>query len=469
MSLVDKAKIFYNHLYFNEIDDERFSTIRESENYYQILGHKNYNPRIVEFVTRKDNYSKHKPRDYFKYVIGSLENPKDIWADEFNNRLRAEDRVFMYCLYSLTNQSVDIDILQEVFKKRLSCMPNIDTTKNVFEDTLKRLSESLVRIIDNYGKKMISVANPSINDYISEFLKNNELECDDIVGNALYFEQYINILPKKYTSEEVTELFVSGKIMSVKTVNNSIEYYYLRTMKENPLLGSITFEKKAFVSALEKLRVTNINVKSISKLLIDIFHINFIENNDLLKDILNGEAIITILQHLTREDCEGFGELIFRLIGSDDDLHGSFSDDLYDQLQDKYISYINEQMSDKTDDICRRAENSVDKFDFDEDYSPRRREDLFVSEASEVAESIFEEELKEIIDKIFPVYVGDNFSLSGTHVKDSVDGIDFEDLIRKRQRDDYYSDYLHDQYKDNKAAEKFNKDIIDNIFAKRGE
>ena len=51
MSNIEKAKILYNHLYFNNIRDEYFASIKQNKNYRKIVDHPNYNPRIVEFVS----------------------------------------------------------------------------------------------------------------------------------------------------------------------------------------------------------------------------------------------------------------------------------------------------------------------------------------------------------------------------------------------------------------------------------
>lgn len=465
MSAFDKAKILYNHLYFCGIDDERFSTIRKNENYHKILNHKNYNPRLIEYITNKERYSQHKSSDYFTFVMKNLDNPKDIWADEFNNRLKPEDRILMYVLFSLTNQQINIDILKPVFENRLSLETNIDTTKNVFEDVITRLSESLIRITDNQGKIMISVTNPSINDYMSDYLKKCELECRKILQSALYFEQYIYIARDKYKSKEIIDLWTSSKLFSLKTVNNSIEYYYLRLFKENLLLNRILFDKNTFISALEKFRVDSINVKNVSKMLLDLLEITFIESYGILEEILKSGAIINVMQNLTREDCEEFGERIFKLLNEEQDLYVSFHDDLYDHLQDKYLDYVYEIVSDKLERICAKANSSIDKFD--KKYNGSFGGDRRIDDICEKAEEYLGEVIDGILDSIFPVYIGNDFFLGSDMCKDRIkeyilDKIDIEDIIRKQQIDAHVDYPYYKNYR-----EEFEKATIDNIFAKR--
>ncbi|MCZ9955642.1 hypothetical protein [Brachyspira hyodysenteriae] len=103
----------------------------------------------------------------------------------------------MYTIYSLTNHYIDMNILKESFNKRLFELKDIDTTINNFDSTLNRLSNSLLKInIDKNNNKNISVLNPSINDYIFNYLRYNENEIMNILNNAVYIEQYLNLYNK---------------------------------------------------------------------------------------------------------------------------------------------------------------------------------------------------------------------------------------------------------------------------------
>ena len=47
---------------------------------------------------------------------------------------------------------------------------------NIYEDTLKRLNESFVKIIVTPKGRYITALNPSINDFIDKKLSENEME-----------------------------------------------------------------------------------------------------------------------------------------------------------------------------------------------------------------------------------------------------------------------------------------------------
>lgn len=166
ISIPDKGRIFYNHIYFKGLPTLYYQDIRRDYNYRKIVMHNNYTPRIMEFVTREINYRNVQSEHYSEYVMKCLENPTEIWHDEFSEKLQQEDRVFMTTLYSLTDTSIDAEALKRAFNYRLSNTMIVDTSKNIWEDVLKRLEGAFILILEKNGKKEIGVINLSVNDFL---------------------------------------------------------------------------------------------------------------------------------------------------------------------------------------------------------------------------------------------------------------------------------------------------------------
>ncbi len=167
MSDLEKAKIVYNHIYFNNLPKEYILQIKNNKNYFRIIRHKNYNPRIIEYVTMENSYKKVLSNKYFEYIITKLDNPEDVWRDEFRNRLSEPDRVLINTLYTLTNTGVDISILEKSFNKRIRKELSIDTSINTFRNVINRLGDSLLRFTEERGKIKVAAINPSINDFVN--------------------------------------------------------------------------------------------------------------------------------------------------------------------------------------------------------------------------------------------------------------------------------------------------------------
>ena len=93
--LLDNGRIFHNHIYFKGLPAAYYQDILRDFRYREVVKHNNYTPRIMEFVTREYNL-KNVPSDYYyEYVLQCLDNPTEIWQDEFSEKLQQEDRVFL--------------------------------------------------------------------------------------------------------------------------------------------------------------------------------------------------------------------------------------------------------------------------------------------------------------------------------------------------------------------------------------
>lgn len=231
LSIFEKGKIFYNHIYFNKLPKIKFESLKKDKRYLKILNHRNYNPRIIEHVTRKSRYISIEDEAYYDYVMKNLNNPQDVWKDEFENRLTSVDREFMYILYSLTNTYIDKDILKEAYNEKIKTI-NIDMTLNTFEKTLRRLSDSLIKKIDDLGTIKISVENPSINDYIKNELEENNMLLMSIADNAVYVEQILKFGKNIFIINKIKSLIKTGEFLKLKCQDKSIFYYYIKCVCE---------------------------------------------------------------------------------------------------------------------------------------------------------------------------------------------------------------------------------------------
>lgn len=219
---LEKAKILYNHLYFNNVPSKYIYSIKENKNYNRVINHKNYNPRIVEFISMKTNYEEINSADYFDFILSCLANPQKIWENEYYKRLKQIDRILLNTLFSLTETSIEEKLLKNSFNYRLSLKVDkeIDNTVNNFDLSLQRLSESFIHIISDSGVKKIGVLNPSVNDFLLNTIKNNSPEMQNITKSIITFEQANKIFRNK-----------SNKFLLNKIIDHSIENFYFKNQK----------------------------------------------------------------------------------------------------------------------------------------------------------------------------------------------------------------------------------------------
>ena len=235
MSDLDKAKILYNHIYFNNLPEEYFSQIKKNKHYFKIIKHKNYNPRIIEYVTKSIYYKNITAEKYFDYVIDKLSNSEDVWKDEFRNRLDEQDRALMNTLYSLTNTGVSIDVLEKSFNKRIRTDGNRDTSLNTFKNVISRLGESLIKLSEKRGEVKVYAINPSINDYLNAEISSNVNEQISVIKASTYIEQIFKMTKSDEAKQLVIDLVFSGELLKMQCLYNSPFYYYIKTVIDNKI------------------------------------------------------------------------------------------------------------------------------------------------------------------------------------------------------------------------------------------
>lgn len=187
---LDRARILYNLMYHNGVTRKSYDTIIKNKNYNSIIEHKSFNTRIIEMCIIREK--KLESVEFYDYVINALNNPKDVWKSEFD-RIEPCDVLLMYQLYTLGNNYIPIDILKKSTVNFL-IKNGYDVARYSFNDSINRLSKSLIGIAILGKKKYISVLNPSINDYIQNYLLDNSAQLKKIFDTSLYIEQIDKIL-----------------------------------------------------------------------------------------------------------------------------------------------------------------------------------------------------------------------------------------------------------------------------------
>jgi len=215
IDIVEKAKIFYNHISFNGMDKEYFAEIKKDKRYYNIIRHPNYTPRIIEFICNPNRYKEISSANYYEFLMQQLDNPKEIWKDEYERRLEKVDRLLLMTLYSLSDSAVSEEKVKNCFERRLSCESDVDTTINQYDASLARLLDGFVQLVFENGTKKLAMVNPSVNDYIDGRLRASALEREQLISRVFSIQQ-----KKRLLTESEFDLFAQSALK-----NHEIEKY----------------------------------------------------------------------------------------------------------------------------------------------------------------------------------------------------------------------------------------------------
>jgi hypothetical protein len=194
-SSVDRARIFANHVYHSpHLVLAHRRALLEGDAYLEIINHRNYNPRTVEWITgfsgRWDEPIE--PRDYVPFALQTLEHPELIWKHGYEQEIDDHGRAMVLALVSLPRR-VHLQPLETAFEA-LCRARGLSLANRAFRRTLSALDDSLVRTqmdLDQWGE-MVSVADPhdpSVIDFIIDYLETSPEDVRDLARASAFFEQ----------------------------------------------------------------------------------------------------------------------------------------------------------------------------------------------------------------------------------------------------------------------------------------
>ncbi len=223
LSIYDKAQILYNHIWYGDLAEDYIDELYVDRRYLKIVKHRNYNPRLISFITDPIRLSDIQPELYWKYIEETLDDPKKIWAHVFDKQIDDLMRIAV-CLVVFNGGSMKENDLKESFFER-SFEDALITQSNANSQYAMMIEASvgsmLGRTIASEPKNaIINLFNPSVADFIlSRFfndyksltayysclnsvssLKNLEsLHSSKKLGNSEYLKILCNLVKKKIT------------------------------------------------------------------------------------------------------------------------------------------------------------------------------------------------------------------------------------------------------------------------------
>jgi len=193
---MEKAQILYNHLYFSNLEKRHIVEVFRLRNYWKIIKHKNYNPRIIEFITDSRMFIASGNDQYFNYVMSKLDRPEDIWRHSFENQITEEDRLFLMTLFTFKGEA-DESNFQQAFDARIIYeIKNNGYTKpiNVYNSCLKRLLDGHIsRYYGIDGSVHLKYVNPSLGDFMIGYYLQSVEERRRLIESMIFFEQLENV------------------------------------------------------------------------------------------------------------------------------------------------------------------------------------------------------------------------------------------------------------------------------------
>jgi len=185
-----RAQILYNHLHFSSLPRSHLENLVAKRGYIKIVDHKNYNPRLIQYLTDLTWIGETSAVEYFALFLRNLDNPVEIWEHAFRNQLSDRSRHLLFVLTTMPVESRMLDIEQAftVFHNSQCTQFGIAHSTTDFANALKELDGTFVATRKIQDSVLIRFHNPSIRDFMQNVLLAGEL-LPEIIGTLVFFEQ----------------------------------------------------------------------------------------------------------------------------------------------------------------------------------------------------------------------------------------------------------------------------------------
>lgn len=169
-----RARILYNHLIVASVPEAHIQALVEQSAIKKIVDHDHYNPRIVQTLTNQDRVEEIPPADYPAAFIAALDDPLSVWDKAFRTHIASRCRHLLFAMYVSAEHGAEIEDLEEVYNplhQALCRRFSMSSGPKDFEESVRTLEGSFVTISN--GK--VSLINPSVRDYLAQYLTDSAL------------------------------------------------------------------------------------------------------------------------------------------------------------------------------------------------------------------------------------------------------------------------------------------------------
>lgn len=415
---IDKAMILYNHIWHSDLEEEFLDQIYIDKRYKHIINHKNFNPRLIAFITDIKKIKKEEitAENYWNYIVEKLDNPQDVWKKAFEKDSDEFARIIVL-LTVFNDNKIEEEKLRNAYTKYIKFikLQNYSHTSKEFDHIVEEVVKYFLNRSLKYNKTIeYSLFNPSIADYVLNQNKNEtekikliysslqtvpslfhlkHLTKNDFINNHKY-KEILTYLFEKYNFDDRNYIFFIK--VSLAMIN------------ENMIDNKLDFDKKikSFIDTMTPFHNNNSIFTDFLELLVYAtkeynYQINLKElvTNNMVDDLDDIPNIIKIYNNLQLQD-----------ISIITDLEDSLEDTLIDKLHDLAFSEI---------DIAEfMTKYSYDNFDVDE--------------------SAVEDAVSDLLDDLISDFDTNVIKINTNRI---IENIDIDDLISSyfsNQDDDYY-------------------------------
>ena len=186
-----RAEILYNHVYFSALADDDKALFAEPVTYRRIIRNPKFNPRLIDYSIRASIARGDHGDAITQEIFDNLATPRRIWEHIVLHQLDLLSVQILVVLFCFRQRVLLSELAQAV--KNYLAQDDGQLNDREFRKSLKVLDGTMVRIAPDSANLMVEYHNPSINDYMREYIVGSDLVLLRLLNSINTFSQLEHI------------------------------------------------------------------------------------------------------------------------------------------------------------------------------------------------------------------------------------------------------------------------------------
>jgi hypothetical protein len=238
-SPLERARIFYNHIYFSDdVDDVARAALVAKRAYLRIVNHQSYSPRLIEWMTGLSAHrlSSAEREHYAEYCLSVLDHPDALWAHAFERGIDGSERALLLAMLGLPTRLLG-GTLRVAFDAALQAR-SMPIGGRACQHALRTLDDSFLASHLASDEIAFDFINPSLIDFLTRYLRESTSDAEAALAGAYFLEQVLWLwdeVPELRRTETHIELFAAAFIRTFDETAEGDEETATRGFRRRPL------------------------------------------------------------------------------------------------------------------------------------------------------------------------------------------------------------------------------------------
>ena len=179
-----RARILYNHLAKECLPSEYVHELLRFKAYNRLINHPNFNPRIIETFIHGGGW---KLINHDKFVIDFINlfnKPYSVWESAFD-KLENGAKLAL-CVLAMLPHVVRISDWRRAYSYLCDCRSESPMNEHEWLAALRKMEGCFIKILSH---DIVCLYNPSVRDFMVDYLNNHLETMESLITGAVYNEQ----------------------------------------------------------------------------------------------------------------------------------------------------------------------------------------------------------------------------------------------------------------------------------------